>query len=681
MRMSPVALGRHDPLGSVPGWSFGLALIIFSLSHGLPAAAAAAGSPAPLSVTPSTNWIGYDGAWSSLSIRVGTPAQWLEVIPDTGSSETWVIGRDGCDATMRCRKERGGLFLANASSTWAPVGLYELGNNLQLGDSGYGNYGYDAIGLNDSVSVPGQVISMITTAKWWIGSLGLGVTDTNFTDENKLPLLSSLVQNESVVPSHSYGYTAGAFYQMKGVPTSLTFGGFDRSRFTPNNVSFFLSPDNLPAVTIKSIKLEIGVTPPNSNSLGDGLTVDLASAGTFVIDSSTPFLWFPEQICDSLAGKLGLVYNSTLDIYTYGPNATTYDTIVNSNVSFKFTISDLPDSPKSVDITLPFSAFNHKLTYPFPGLDRNLTSEGLRYFPLRRTNDPKKLTIGRVFLQEAYLIVDYERRNFSISQATFNPDSGISMDLVAITQPLDSPFPGPAGENAARSLSTAAIVGVTIGVSVGVILISLCALYFFRRQRSKERLINEKEEHAPRFTFPWKFWRRPRPTTLPAELVADRHHPVEADDSAVRYELPACTPVELPASEVSSRGYGDMHKSADIDMEANGHGHHLPSRNGIQFQHIPPTPSDTYIVSPVGPSSTLGTSDLNNSLGIPSPIATSTNSTALSHSRPDSSPSLLASNRTLEEAQTARTGPSSLENPQLQEEPNQNLTRKFSWEQ
>ncbi|KAM5433532.1 hypothetical protein MferCBS31731_007038 [Microsporum ferrugineum] len=671
MRMSPVSFGRH-----IPWWNPGLALIIFILSD-CELAAAAVSSTAPLSVTPSSNWIGYDGSWSSLSIRVGTPSQWLQVIPNTGSSETWVIGRGGCDATMRCRKERGGLFLANASTTWAHVGLYELGSNLQLGDAGYGDYGYDVIGLNNDASIADQVVSMVTTVKWWIGSLGLGITDTNFTDENKLSLLSSLVQNQSVVPSHSYGYTAGAFYQMKGVPTSLTFGGFDRSRFTPNDVSFFLSPDNLPAVTIKSVKIGIASTS-NANLLHDDLTIDLSAVGTFIIDSSTPFLWFPEQICDSFAGKLGLVYNDTLDLYTYGPNGSTYDTIASSNVSFTFTVSDLPGSSKSVDITLPFAAFDHKLTYPYPGLDRNQTSDGLGYFPLRRTSDPKKLTIGRVFLQEAYLTVDYERRNFSISQATFNPDSGISMDLVAINPPLDSTLPGSPSENTERRISTGTIAGVTVGVCVGVMIVSLTALYFFKRQRSKELALSKKEERAPRFTFPWKFWRRPSSPPMPAELVADKHHPVEADNAAVRYELPAAAPAELPASEVSSCGYGDMQKlSYDIDVEANGN---PPLRAGMQYQQLPSNPSEQYLVSPVGPGSTLGTSELNNSLGIPSPIATSTNSTSLSQIRPDSSPSLPTFNRALEPPATG-TESSAPENPQPQIEPNQNLTRKFSWEQ
>ncbi|EZF78661.1 hypothetical protein H105_00375 [Trichophyton soudanense CBS 452.61] len=484
-----------------------------------------------------------------------------------------------------------------------------------------------------------------------------------------------IVRHLTTLPGRNFRADIFRGIEMKGVPTSLTFGGFDRSRFIPNEVSFFLSPGNLPAVTIKSVKVKTGPMS-NSNLLAGDLAIDLSSSGTFVIDSSTPFLWFPEQICDSLAGKLGLSYNNTLDLYTYGPNISTYDAIAGSNVSFTFTLSDLPDSSKSVNITLPFAAFDHKLTYPYPGLDQNQSSEGLRYFPLRRTTDPKKLTIGRVFLQEAYLTVDYERRNFSISQATFNPDSGISMDLVAITSPPNSAFPGGHGVTPDRKIPKAAIVGVTIGVCAAVIIVSLIVLLFYRKRRSRELSISEKEENPPRFKFLWKFWRRPVSPSMPAELVADKHHPVEADNAAIRYELPAATPVELPATEISGYRYGHLQKARDLDMEGN----EPPPPPLIQYQHITTNPSEQDLVSPIGPGSTFGASELNNSLGIPSPIATSTNSTSLSHKRPDSSPSLLTSCQHAVEPTTTGTSTSAILDSQPQSEPKPDLTRKFSWE-
>jgi hypothetical protein len=40
---------------------------------------------------------GDDGTWSAISIRVGTPPQWVDVMVSTVSSETWVVGPYGCD--------------------------------------------------------------------------------------------------------------------------------------------------------------------------------------------------------------------------------------------------------------------------------------------------------------------------------------------------------------------------------------------------------------------------------------------------------------------------------------------------------------------------------------------------------------------------------------------------------
>lgn len=70
------------------------------------------GTPSALSVTPSLQWLvnvsrildallisrryGDDGSWSAVSIRVGTPPQWVDVMVSTVSSETWVVANGGC---------------------------------------------------------------------------------------------------------------------------------------------------------------------------------------------------------------------------------------------------------------------------------------------------------------------------------------------------------------------------------------------------------------------------------------------------------------------------------------------------------------------------------------------------------------------------------------------------------
>ena len=173
----------------------------------------AAPKSSPVSIPVRTDWFGYDGNWSPVSIRVGTPPQWVDLFVSTASQETWVIGNGGCDGTSECLTKRGGVFQSNASSTWADQGPFALGLDPQLGFSGNGIYGFDNISLSDSISVPSQVVGVINTTDYWLGFFGLGVEPTNFTSADKPTFLDSMVEIMSLIPSHSYGYTAGAYYR------------------------------------------------------------------------------------------------------------------------------------------------------------------------------------------------------------------------------------------------------------------------------------------------------------------------------------------------------------------------------------------------------------------------------------------------------------------------------------
>lgn len=158
--------------------------------------------------------LGYDGNWSPVTIRVGTPPQWVYVLPNTMSQETWIISPGGCDGSFTCEDKRGGLFAANESKTWSNLGFYELGFDVNLGISQVADYGYDNIALNEDIVSPSQTIALQNSTEFWTGNLGLGIIPSNFTEVEIPTFLSSLVQNLSAVPSHSYGYSAGANYRM-----------------------------------------------------------------------------------------------------------------------------------------------------------------------------------------------------------------------------------------------------------------------------------------------------------------------------------------------------------------------------------------------------------------------------------------------------------------------------------
>ena len=181
--------------------------------------------PTAVSVPVRTNWYGVDGFWSPASIRVGTPPQWVDLYVSTASQETLVIGTGGCDeGDSECISKRGGVFDPNKSKTWDSQLASELGLERQLGFNGSGYYGFDSIALNDQISVPSETIGITNGtqfADYWLGYLGLGIEPTNFTVNDKPSFLSDMVHNQSLIPSHAYGYTAGAYYRI--LPKSEDF--------------------------------------------------------------------------------------------------------------------------------------------------------------------------------------------------------------------------------------------------------------------------------------------------------------------------------------------------------------------------------------------------------------------------------------------------------------------------
>ena len=154
-------------------------------------------------------------------IRVGTPGQDLFVTASTTVPETWVVLDDGCIASdpPSCPEDRGRTFKKNASSTWQGKRIYGLGVELNLGyrTDNAGDYGFDTLALgyrgSGGPSLDGQVIAGIATKDFYLGSIGLTPRPINFTAEDTSPSLLSNLKSENLIPSLSFGYSAGAYYR------------------------------------------------------------------------------------------------------------------------------------------------------------------------------------------------------------------------------------------------------------------------------------------------------------------------------------------------------------------------------------------------------------------------------------------------------------------------------------
>ncbi|KAK3060520.1 hypothetical protein LTS18_008363, partial [Coniosporium uncinatum] len=89
-------------------------------------------------------------------------------------------------------------------------------------------------------------------------------------------------------------------------------------------------------------------------------------------------------------------------------------------------------------------------------------------------------TLGRTLLQEAYLVVDYERQNFTIGQAVFE-DPLPSTQIVAIQPPMDAESASTSSTPGQKN-SVGLIAGVVIG-AVALIALAVAAFFFIRRRK------------------------------------------------------------------------------------------------------------------------------------------------------------------------------------------------------
>jgi hypothetical protein len=190
------------------------------------------------------------------------------------------------------------------------------------------------------------------------------------------------------------------------------------------------------------------------------------------IDTGVSQLWLPKVICDTLSEALGLTYDPSTELYLV--NDTARAQLLDLAPDFTFTLAANATSSDTVSIVLPYAAFDLEVGQPF----YNTTK---RYFPMRRAADEKLYVLGRAFLQEAYLIVDWERGNFSLSQARHQITQ---RDIVPIRPVSDEP-------SKHTGLNTGIIAGIAVAISVAVLIAGAVGYMLWRKKRSRAASLRE----------------------------------------------------------------------------------------------------------------------------------------------------------------------------------------------
>ncbi|KAK8169157.1 aspartic peptidase domain-containing protein, partial [Phyllosticta citrichinensis] len=458
---------------------------------------ATAKAPMPYVVPTTNEWDGNDGSWSTFRIGVGTPPEDFRVLVSTKGYQTWVPHADGCtkpNDVSNCAFLRGSEhfrtassvgFQSNESSTWEAIREQDLDLETSLGYGGQGQYGYDTVYLGasqetDTISLDRQIVAGLKDKDYFLGVLGLSRTSSKFSGKS-VPSIFQNLKEKNIIPSWSYGYTAGASYQTNKVPGSLILGGYDQTRLEPTKFNFTFTSTGDENDYSKSLSVSVQSIEV-SNTLSGSSEKLTASSHVSIIDTTVAQLWLPVDICSKFESAFGIAYDATTGLYTI--NETTRTTLKTINPTITIALAD-PSGPTNDDgssttasIQLPFAAFDLQASWPY-------YENPTYYFPIRRAANDSQYTLGRTLLQEAYLIVDAERRNFSLAQAKF-PNPLPDPDIVAIHAPPGGDGKPDSAQPTSSPLSkNPAKIGVAVGAAAGaVVILGLLWLWWRRRHRS-----------------------------------------------------------------------------------------------------------------------------------------------------------------------------------------------------
>jgi hypothetical protein len=327
-------------------------------------------------------------------------------------------------------------------------------------------YGLTNVGMSSvskqSVTLKNQWVLGMASKTFPLGLFGLSNSILKFDSGSTRPFIEAFRETDSLnATALSFSYTAGSY--KRNVAPSLILGGYDSTRFDPQTT------------------LEVAILQPFTASLGVNLTklsftgsdkvwrdsdVDSLGLVTVAIDSAIPHIWLPLSACKVFEEVFGLEWDETTQLYLI--NATAHDRLQRLNTTVTFSLQSTRHGSKAMDFSVPYTAFDMKVTYPL------VEKEGY-YFPLKRASSPNQYTLGRTFLQETYLSVNYDTASFNISQATYTEGT------IAV-QPFLRSAPAPVITGTLLEASTTSRLSpgayAAIGLGVGS-LILLIAIFIF----------------------------------------------------------------------------------------------------------------------------------------------------------------------------------------------------------
>ena len=199
------------------------------------------------------------------------------------------------------------------------------------------------------------------------------------------------------------------------------------------------------------------------------------SLGVFaLVESTATQIWLPGSVCDTFADAFGLTYDNDTGFYLV--NDTMHNRLQELQPTLTFTLGDSLTDQNRVEITLPYAALDLQVKYPYYLNPRH-------YFPIRRGANETQYTLGRTFLQEAYVVANNEEQTFQVAQAVY--DESAQSRIIPITKNMsDAGFQSSTSDHS-QSISSGVIIGLSVVLVVVCVSIVGITIFLLRRRRTR----------------------------------------------------------------------------------------------------------------------------------------------------------------------------------------------------
>lgn len=363
-----------------------------------------------------------DDTYFSTSIEVGTPAQELNLIFDTGSADLWVMDRKNkhciynsyknitVEPVINCTDLL--TFNSSESSTMKKVSDARFYINYVDLTYAEGVWVTDTLTIN-GISIPNMQFGLALNATTPVsGVLGIGfqrreaVRGYEGASNEFYPNFPQVLKQQGITDVVAYSLNLG-------VSSSIIFGGLDVNAYAGTMYTFPMvnvypnvvdKPATL-ALTIQGLDIVDKLTNSKKNIFNNKYAV--------LLDSGTTLVSFPTELADSMANFVNATYSPSNSVYIF----------------------DCPANSDSIDFVFNFGKL--KLNIPLTSFILLPEGDSICGFGVLRSRN-SFITLGDSFLKNTYVVYDLDNYQISLAKAANNTVK----EQKIIEIPSDGKIPG-----------------------------------------------------------------------------------------------------------------------------------------------------------------------------------------------------------------------------------------------